>query len=86
MAPTEILANQHFEESKKVFKDFNIEIELLTGSTTLKEKRRIKEKIKTLELYYSDKGVFLADRANKRQARAMNAQLKWEIRISKLLG
>ena len=49
MAPTEILASQHFEESKKVFKDFNIEIELLTGSTTLKEKRRIKERIKTSE-------------------------------------
>lgn len=49
MAPTEILASQHFEESKKVFKDFNIEIELLTGSTTLKEKQRIKQRIKTLE-------------------------------------
>ena len=49
MAPTEILASQHFEESKKVFKDCNIEIELLTGSTTLKEKQRIKERIKTSE-------------------------------------
>ena len=49
MAPTEILASQHFEEAKKVFKDFDIEIELLTGSTTLKEKQRIKERIKTLE-------------------------------------
>lgn len=49
MAPTEILANQHFEEAKKVFKDFNVEIELLTGSTTLKEKQRIKEKIKIKE-------------------------------------
>jgi ATP-dependent DNA helicase RecG len=49
MAPTAILASQHFEESKKVFKDFNIEIELLTGSTTLKEKQRIKERIKTSE-------------------------------------
>ena len=49
MAPTEILASQHFEEAKKVFKDFNIEIELLTGSTTLKEKQRIKERIKTSE-------------------------------------
>ncbi|NFT06816.1 MULTISPECIES: ATP-dependent DNA helicase RecG [Clostridium] len=46
MAPTEILANQHYEESKKLFQDFNIDIEILTGSTTLKEKRRIKEKIK----------------------------------------
>ncbi|BCZ48073.1 ATP-dependent DNA helicase RecG [Clostridium gelidum] len=49
MAPTEILASQHFEEAKKVFKDFNIEIELLTGSTTSKEKQRIKERIKTSE-------------------------------------
>jgi len=49
MAPTEILANQHFEEAKKVFKDFNIEIELLTGGTTSKEKLRIKEKIKISE-------------------------------------
>ena len=49
MAPTEILASQHFEEAKKVFKDFDIEIELLTGSTTLKEKQRIKERIKTSE-------------------------------------
>jgi ATP-dependent DNA helicase RecG len=49
MAPTEILAIQHFEEAKKVFKDFNIEIELLTGSTTSKEKQRIKERIRTLE-------------------------------------
>ncbi|NFI05070.1 ATP-dependent DNA helicase RecG [Clostridium botulinum] len=46
MAPTEILANQHYEESKKLFQDFNIDIEILTGSTPLKEKRRIKEKIK----------------------------------------
>lgn len=49
MAPTEILASQHFEESKKIFNDFNIELELLTGSTTLKEKRRIKDRIKTSE-------------------------------------
>jgi ATP-dependent DNA helicase RecG len=49
MAPTEILAIQHFEEAKKVFVDFNIEIELLTGTTTSKEKLRIKERIRTLE-------------------------------------
>lgn len=49
MAPTEILANQHYEEAKKVFADFNIEIELLTGSTTMKEKQRIKERIKNIE-------------------------------------
>lgn len=49
MAPTEILASQHFEEAKKVYKDFNIEIELLTGGTSSKEKQRIKERIKTSE-------------------------------------
>ena len=49
MAPTEILASQHFKEAKKVFKDFDVEIEILTGSTSLKEKQRIKERIKTLQ-------------------------------------
>ena len=45
MAPTEILANQHYLEALKIFNGFNIDIEILTGSTSLKEKRRIKEKI-----------------------------------------
>lgn len=45
MVPTEILANQHFIEAKKVLGEFNIDIEILTGSTKLKEKQRIKEKI-----------------------------------------
>lgn len=46
MAPTEILANQHYKEAKKVFDGFNVDIELLTGSTSNKEKKRIKEKIR----------------------------------------
>lgn len=46
MAPTEILASQHYEEARKMFFNFNIEIELLTGGTSLKEKRRIKERLK----------------------------------------
>lgn len=45
MVPTEILANQHYEEAKKLFSGFNVEIELLTGSTSQKEKKRIKERI-----------------------------------------
>lgn len=45
MAPTEILANQHYEEAKKHLGKFSVDIELLTGSTKEKEKRRIKEKI-----------------------------------------
>ncbi len=45
MAPTEILANQHYAEAKKYLDKFGVDIELLTGSTKEKEKKRIKEKI-----------------------------------------
>lgn len=45
MAPTEILAKQHFYEAEKLYKDFNIKVELLTGSTTEKNKVIIKEKL-----------------------------------------
>ncbi|WP_255993172.1 ATP-dependent DNA helicase RecG [Clostridium perfringens] len=45
MAPTEILANQHYSEAKKYLDQFGVDIELLTGSTKEKEKKRIKEKI-----------------------------------------
>ena len=45
MVPTEILANQHYEEAKKLLGQFGVEIELLTGSTPAKEKKRIKERI-----------------------------------------
>lgn len=45
MAPTEILAKQHYYEAEKLFKEFNINIELLTGSTTEKNKSIIKEKL-----------------------------------------
>ena len=49
MAPTEILANQHYKEAQKLLAPFNVNIELLTGSTSLKEKLRIKERIKKEE-------------------------------------
>ncbi|WP_415298714.1 ATP-dependent DNA helicase RecG [Clostridium perfringens] len=45
MAPTEILANQHYAEAKKYLDKFGVDIELLTGSTKEKENKRIKEKI-----------------------------------------
>lgn len=45
MAPTEILAKQHYYEAEKLFKDFNVNIELLTGSTTEKNKVLIKERL-----------------------------------------
>ena len=43
MAPTEILASQHFESLSKLFENTDIKIALLTGSTRAKEKREIKE-------------------------------------------
>ena len=49
MVPTEILANQHYNEAKKLLGPFGVHVELLTGSTSLKEKRRIKELIKEEE-------------------------------------
>ncbi|MDR2679272.1 MAG: ATP-dependent DNA helicase RecG [Tannerella sp.] len=38
MAPTEILANQHFVTIKEFLKDMNVRVELLTGSTTQKKR------------------------------------------------
>lgn len=43
MAPTEILAAQHYEGITEVCHNLGITIELLTGSTTKKEKERIYE-------------------------------------------
>lgn len=50
MAPTTILAKQHYEELKKYFSKFNMTVELLTGSTTKKNKEIILEKLKTGEI------------------------------------
>lgn len=49
MAPTEILAEQHFKEAKKLFAPFNMNIHLLTGSTKASNKKDIKELLKTGE-------------------------------------
>lgn len=45
MAPTEILAIQHFENASKLFKDTDFKIGLLTGKMTLKEKKEVYEKL-----------------------------------------
>ena len=42
MVPTEILARQHYEELSRTLGNHGIKVELLLGSTTQKEKRRIK--------------------------------------------
>ncbi|MEG0250187.1 MAG: ATP-dependent DNA helicase RecG [Peptostreptococcus sp.] len=46
MAPTEILAKQHFESFNDFFKNTNIKVEVLTGSTSKKESTRILEELK----------------------------------------
>jgi ATP-dependent DNA helicase RecG len=43
MAPTEILAQQHFQLIKSLLSKLSIGVELLTGSTKAKERRRILE-------------------------------------------
>lgn len=45
MAPTEVLARQHYKNACDLFKDTNFKIGLLTGKMTLKEKRKVYEKI-----------------------------------------
>lgn len=46
MAPTEILANQHYDTIKKLFKGTNINVSLLTGKLKVKEKKEIYEGLK----------------------------------------
>jgi ATP-dependent DNA helicase RecG len=46
MAPTEILAVQHYVEASKLFESFNISIKLLCGSTSKKNKEEIKNELK----------------------------------------
>ena len=41
MAPTEILATQHYEEAKRLFSDYDINVALLTSSTSSKDKKAI---------------------------------------------
>ena len=43
MAPTEILATQHFETIQQLVRGLHVEVALLTGSTKTKERRRIHE-------------------------------------------
>lgn len=50
MAPTEILAVQHFLSVKDDFRDIGIEVELLTGSVKGKKREKILSKIKAEEV------------------------------------
>lgn len=50
MAPTEVLAKQHYNDFLLMFKKYGIKVECLVGSTTLKEKRRIYQAVANKEV------------------------------------
>ena len=50
MAPTEILAEQHFASLNKLFEPLGITVALLTGSMTAKQKRMVRERIASGEV------------------------------------
>ncbi|MBP5547949.1 MAG: ATP-dependent DNA helicase RecG [Bacteroidales bacterium] len=45
MAPTEILANQHYNNISSMLNGLNVDVELLTGSLKPTEKRKIKQRL-----------------------------------------
>lgn len=47
MAPTEILAKQHYDNIKNLFKDTNMKVSILLGSTKKKEKDDIYKRLQT---------------------------------------
>jgi ATP-dependent DNA helicase RecG len=51
MAPTEILANQHFNGLSELAKELNINIKLLTGSTKIANRRIIHEELENGSLH-----------------------------------
>lgn len=50
MAPTEILATQHYENITKQLRNMNIQVALLTGSSKISERKSILEKLKNGEI------------------------------------
>ena len=50
MAPTEILAEQHYHSLSKLFAPLGVSVALLTGSMTVKQKREVREAIASGEI------------------------------------
>lgn len=50
MAPTEILAKQHYENISNLFSKYGINVAILTGNLKIKEKRQIYEKLNNGEI------------------------------------
>lgn len=50
MAPTEVLAIQHLENLKYLFKDYPINIEILTGKMKVKERKEVQKRLEKGEI------------------------------------
>lgn len=50
MAPTEVLATQHYFSIKKILDKFNVVVELITGSMSKKEKEAIYKRVQNKEI------------------------------------
>ncbi len=53
MAPTDILAQQHYDRALELFEDFDVEIELLTGSLTKSEQREVAERLESGDINFA---------------------------------
>ena len=79
MAPTEILATQHFNLAKEIFSNLNVKIELLTSKTESKKKKKIIDELKKGEIdliigthslfqkkiHYNNLGIAIIDEQHK---------------------
>ena len=79
MAPTEILATQHFNLAKEIFSNLNVKVELLTSKTESKKKRKIIVELKRgeidliigthslfqKEIHYNNLGIAIIDEQHK---------------------
>ncbi len=50
MAPTEVLARQHFASALEYFKDYHLTVDILVGSMTKKEKEVVKQRLVSGEI------------------------------------
>ncbi len=50
MAPTEVLANQHFQNFRKYLEPLGVKVELLTGKISERRKREVKERVERGEV------------------------------------
>ena len=98
MVPTEILARQHYEDLYNLLSGLGINVELLVGSTTLKEKKRIKQDLQdgkidliigthaliTDDVVFSNLGLVITDEQH-RFGVAQRAKLKEKAQKAHLL-